>query len=339
VQQPQHPTDAIVKTILPALKTFPSNEVAIIGCHTTTLSRPSCEYDLLIVNREPVPGKFIRVGDEYAEIMFKSEREIRQPDFNLALTLASANPLRDNSLLLASATSDCKQSFKSNCKKGTETRLASSLKALGRVDELISANQAREADFWLLSASLDFVYAELLANGVVPAPSHLLSQLKSIPKRRGSNFKQWADGFGLELSSRASCEDRLEAISVIYDVLRNTSMAGELATEMSGYREVEAIQVISMKAKDLIDSMQSVECFTFLGQEVVKSLLDLYTLHAEKLSIEKDYSSMIRDLTMGQDRLLSEEVMKSLGLVRSQEIIKASSADLKNSVSLLAKKI
>jgi hypothetical protein len=190
-----------VDTILPVLKSFPSNEVAIVGCHSTPgLSRRSCEYDLLIVSREPVPAKFIRVGTGYAEILFKSEQEIRQPDVDLALTLASAVPLRDNSLLLAGAIAESRRSFKHDCKKGMETRLASSLKALGRVDELLTAGQPREADYWLLSAACDFAEAELLTNGMVPAPSHVLAMLKSMPKKRTSNFKQWADAFGLELS-------------------------------------------------------------------------------------------------------------------------------------------
>jgi len=340
VQLPPQPTEDIVHTILPVLKSFPSNEVAIIGCHATRgLSRRSCEYDLLIVNPEPVPANYIHIGTGYAEVLFKSEREIRQPDVELALTLASAVPLRDNSLLLAGAIAESKRSFKHDCKKVMEMRLASSLKALGRVDELLSAGQPREADYWLLSAACDFAEAELLTNGVVPAPSHTLTQLKSMPKRRQSNFKQWADAFGLELSSKASCENRLEAISVVYDVLRNTSMVGDLAAEMSGYREAEAIQVIAMKANELEESMQSVECYAYLGQVAVKSLMDLYTLHTAKVSLEKDYSNIVRDLTVGDDRLISEEVVKSLGLVRSPENIKVASDGLKSSVSLLAKKI
>ena len=340
MQRPPQPTEEIVDTILPVLKSFPSNEVAIIGCHATPgLSRRSCEYDLLIVNREPVPANFIRVGSGYAEVLFKSEQEIRQPDVELALTLASAIPLRDNSLLLASAIAESKRSFRHDCKKGMETHLASSLKALGRVDELLSAGQAREADYWLLSAASEFAEAELLTNWVVPAPSHILSQLKSAPKRRPSNFKQWADAFGLELSSKASCENRLEAISVVYDVLRNTSMVGDLAAEMSRYREAEAVQVIEMKAEELEESMRSVECFAFLGHVAVRSLLDLYTLHTAKVSIEKDYSNIVRDLTVGEDRLISEEVVKGLGLVRSPENITAGAEGLKASVSQLAKKI
>jgi hypothetical protein len=340
VQLPQQPTEEIVDTILPVLKSFPSNEVAIIGCHATPgLSRRSCEYDLLIVNREPVPAKFIRVGTGYAEVLFKSEREVRQPDVDLALTLASAVPLRDNSLLLAGAIAESRRSFKHDCKKGMEMRLASSLKALGRVDELLSAGQPREADYWLLSAACDFAEADLLTNGVVPAPSHTLTQLKSMPKRKPSNFKQWADAFGLELSSKASCDNRLEAISVIYDVLRNTSMAGDLAAEMSAYREADAINVIAMKAKELEESMQSVECFAFLGQVAVRSMLDLYTLHTSKISLEMDYSNITRDLTVGPERLISEEVVKSLGLVRAPENVKFGAEGLKVSVSQLAKKI
>jgi len=339
VEQPPHPIDASVNTILPVLKTFPTNEIAIIGCHALNLSRRSCEYDLLIVNRDPIPEKFIKVGEVYARIIFRNERDVKQPDPQLALTLASAVPLRDTSLLLAGVTSDCKRSFSMNCRKSMETRLAASLKSLARAEELLTQKETQEADLSLLAAARDFAYAELLTNGKIPSPSHVLGQIKGLPKRRPSSFKQWADAFGLELASRVSCENRLEALSVIYDVLRTSTLEKENAVQLGRYREIEATQVMEMKVEELLGSMQSAECFSFLGQEVVQSLLDLYVLHVSALSKEKDYSRVIRELTVGRDRLISEEVVKSLGLVRSPEIISSATSGLKAAVSSLAKRI
>ena len=339
MEQPSHQTDASVRSILPALKTFPTNDVAIIGCHALNLSRRSCEYDLLIVNHDPIPEKYIKVADVYARIVFRNERDVRQPDPELALTLASAVPLRDSSLLLASATADCKRSFIANCRKSMESRLASSLKSLARADELVSEKETREADLSLLSAARDFAYAELLMGGVTPSPSHLLGQIKALPKRRPSSFKYWADAFGLELASRVSCENRLEGLSVIYDVVRTSRIGEETAPLFGRYRELEAVQVMGAKSAELLDSMQSAECFAYLGQEVVRSLFDLYILHVSKIGIEKDYSRVIRELTVGSDRLISEEVVKSLGLVRAPEVITSATAGLKSAVSALAKKI
>ncbi|MDA4114207.1 MAG: hypothetical protein OK474_09195 [Thaumarchaeota archaeon] len=339
MEQTPHPIDASVNTILPVLKSFPTNEVAIIGCHALNLSRRSCEYDLLIVNRDPIPEKFIKVGEGYAKIIFRNERDVRQPDPQLALTLASAVPLRDSSLLLAGATSDCKRSFSANCRKSMETRLASSLKSLARAEELLSEKETQEADLSLLSAARDFAYAELLMSEKVPSPSHVLGQIKALPKRRPSSFKQWADAFGLELASRVSCENRFDALSVIYDVLRTSAFEKETVVQMGRYREIEAIQVMEMKVGELLSSMQSAECFSFLGQEVVQSLVDLYLLHVSRLSKEKNYSRVIRELTVGSDRLISEDVVKSLGLVRSPEIIRSAASGLKSAVSSLAKRI
>ena len=126
---------------------------------------------------------------------------------------------------------------------------------------------------------------------------------------------------------------------MIYDVLRTSSPEQETAVQLGRYREIEAIQVMEMKAEELLGSMQSAECFSFLGQEVVQSLLDLYVLHVSTLSKEKDYSRVIRELTVGRDRLISEEVVRSLGLVRSPEIIRSATSGLKSAVSSLAKRI
>lgn len=345
MQEQLRSTDLIVRTITPAMKTFPTNEIAIIGCHAGTMARHSCEYDLLVIDRDPIPEKVIGVGDSFARLTFRNEFEVREPKPELAVALAKAIPLRDNSLLLASAVSDSVRNFSSNCSVLTESHLAASLKALGRVDELLLAKETREADFWLLSAAYHFAFAELLSYEVIPSPSHLLSQMKGLPRRdgeratRGSSFESWAGGAGLELASKTSCENRLEALSVVYDVLKTSAMSTETLPEIGRYQDPDAFTIVRLKTTELVNSMQSVECFSFLGWETIRSIVDLYSLHAVRLSISKDYISTIRDLTVGKDRLISEEVLKSLGLVRSIEILESASASLKTSVNALAKKM
>ena len=81
-------TDPNTQTILSVLKTYPTNEVAIVGCHTARMSRKSCEYDLLVVSRDPTPPKYVRVGEFYAKIIFRSEKELREPAPELAAALA-----------------------------------------------------------------------------------------------------------------------------------------------------------------------------------------------------------------------------------------------------------
>lgn len=346
---PSYQADAGVRSILPALKTFPTNEIAIIGCHALNLARRTCEYDLLVVSPDPIPHKYVRVGEACARITFRSERDVRRPDPDLAMVLAHAVPLRDSSLLLATATADCKRSFKANCKRTAEARLAASLKSLARVDELLAERGASregeertgEADLSLMTAARDFAYADLLMNGRMPAPSHLLGQVKALPRKRpSSSFKPWADAFGLELASRVSCENRFEGLSVIYDVLRTSSVGSpEEAIQFGRYQDLEAVRVIEAKAGELLGSMQSTECYSYLGQEVVQTLLDLYRLHASRLSAEEDYSRVVRALTTGPDRLISEDVLRLLGLVRGPEVIGSATSSLKASVSSLAKRI
>jgi hypothetical protein len=343
VQGPLESTDEKVQSILPALRTFPTGEVAIIGCHSSKIARNSCEYDLLMINRDPIPEKIVSVGESYAKLMFRSEREVKQPTPQLALALATAVPLRDNSLLLASAISDCKRTYKANTATLMERHLAESLKAVGRVDELLSAGEAREADFWLMSAACDYASAVLLNADVSPAPSHILAQFKSIPRKKRSktagDFRAWSEALGLELASKASCENRLEALSVVYDVLRTSAVSPALVPLLGRYADPEAFMLVKIKAEALLGSMQAVECFSYLGTEAVSSVLDLYSLHAAKLSKERDLTSTIRDLTVGEDRLISEEVLKSLGLVRSIEMLRHAKDVLKTAVSQLAKKI
>ena len=339
MQGPLQSTDDTVKAILSALKTFPTNEVAIVGCHGAGLARASCEYDLLVISRDPIPEKVVSVGGSYARIMFRNEREVRQPRPELSVALTSAVPLRDSSLLLATAISDSREHFKLNCVTLMESHLASSLKGISRVEELLPAEEFREADFWVLSAAYDYAYAELLKAEVVPAPSHLLSQMKALPGVKSESFTAWTEGAGLDLASRASCENRLESLSIIYDVLRTSAASAELMSQTGRYQDADAFSLLKLKAEALIGEMESVECFSYLGRESLRSIADLYALHASRLGREKDYISTVRELTVGSDRLISEEVLKSLGLVRSPEILKNATEELKRSVSALAKKI
>ena len=292
------------------------------------------------MSRDPIPVKFVKVGEMYAEIVFRNEADIRKPDPELALSLSSAIPLRDNSLLLASAAAECKRGFRLNCRKTTEMHLASSLKALGRVDESISLGLTAEADFWLLSAARDFAHAELLNGGVIPAPSHLLSQIKSAPKRKHPSFKQWADASGLELASRTSCENRLEGLSLIYDHAqeqryprRGDDLPVRPVTAGRGGRGHGG----QGQAADRLDAIRGV--LRIPGPRGRPGVADLYSLHMAKISKENDFSRVIRELTVGEDRLLSEEVLKELGLVRTAEMVKSAAAPLKASVSALAKRI
>jgi hypothetical protein len=331
-------TDANTQTILTVLKTYPSNEVAIVGCHTARISRKSCEYDLLVVSRDPTPPKYVRFGEFYAKIIFRSERELRDPDPELAVSLARATVLRDGSFLLASTVADCRRKFKDNCGWAAESHLASALKALGRVDEKVGEN-LHEADFWLTSAATDLCVSEIFSSLQVPSPSHLFAQMKGISRRKSAIFKEWTDASGFKLASRSSCENRLEALAVLYDVLRTTAMDMPMSLKFGRYRSEDAVAISRGKALELLESRETIECYSFLGYEVVKTVLDLHAMHCYALKKEPDYSNVTGELASGPDRLISEELLRAIGIVRPPELVKAGADSLRSAVSALASRI
>ncbi len=331
-------TDPNTQTILSVLKTYPSNEVAIVGCHTARISRRSCEYDLVVVSSDPTPPKYVRAGEFYAKIIFRSEKELRNPDSELGASLARATVLRDGSLLLASTVANCRRRFKENCGKAAQSHLAAALKALGRVDEKV-AQDLPEADFWLTAAATDLCVSEIFSSLQVPSPSHLFAQMKGLSKRKSASFKEWTDASGFKLASRSSCENRLEALTVLYDVLRTTAMDMPLALRFGRYRADDAIAIVRGKAIELLDSRETIECYSFLGYEVVKTVLDLHAMHCYTLSKEPDYSNVTKELTSGPDRLISEELLKGMGMVRQVELLKAGADSLRSAVSALATRI
>ncbi|MDA4118503.1 MAG: hypothetical protein OK455_09195, partial [Thaumarchaeota archaeon] len=141
------------------------------------------------------------------------------------------------------------------------------------------------------------------------------------------------------LASRASCENRLEAIAVLYDVLRTTAMDASMALRFGRYRVDDAIAVVRSKAVELLDSLEAIECYSYLGYEVVRTMLDLQALHCYSLNKDPDYSNVVGELTTGPDRLISEELLKGMGIVRQTELVREGADSLRSAVSALATKI
>jgi hypothetical protein len=331
-------TDPNTQTILSVLKTYPSNEVAIVGCHTARISRKSCEYDLVVISKDRTPPKYVRAGEFYAKIIFRSEKELRSPEPELAASIARATVLRDGSLLLAGTVANCRRKFKENCGSAAESHLAAALKALGRVEEKLGRDLP-EADFWLTSAATDLCIAEIFSSLQVPSPSHLFAQMKGLSRRKSASFKEWTEAIGFKLASRSSCENRLEALTVLYDVLRTTAMDMPMSLKFGRYRAEDAIAIVRGKATELLDSRETIECYSFLGYEIVRTTLDLHAMHCYSLEKEPDYSNVTRELTSGPDRLISDELLTGMGMVRQTQLVKAGSESLRSAVSALASRI
>ena len=331
-------TDPNTQTILSVLKTYPSNEVAIVGCHTARISRKSCEYDLLVVSSDPTPPKYVRAGEFYAKIIFRPEKELRNPEPEFGASLARATVLRDGSLLLASTVANSRRKFKDNCGRAAESHLAAALKALGRVDENVGQNLP-EADFWLTAAATDLCVSEIFSSLQLPCPSHLFTQMKGLSVRKSAIFKEWTEASGFKLASRSSCENRLESLTVLYDFLRTTAMDLPMSLKFGRYRSEDAIAIVRGKALDLLESREVIECYSFLGYEMVRTIMDLHAMHCYALKKEPDYSNVTGELTSGPDRLISDELLRGMGIVRQSELVKAGADSLRSAVSVLATRI
>lgn len=327
---------AAAQSILPLLKTFASSDIAIIGCHAAHLSRECCEYDLLVIGRETLPYRTLRIGETHVDVVFREASELEKADPQFLAGLSCLVSVRDGSLILVSTQTTAKRNFQTNCKNAATARLASALKSLGRVQEETDGGAIADADLWLLSAGYDFSCATLLAQGVVPAPSHLFDQMKALPAAH-SHFMEWSEAVGLSLSSRATCDNRLEGLSILYDLMRTVELDPKALDILSRYRSPESMDVLRTKAMFQVESMQSVGCFAYLGLEAVQALTSLMDYRCQALSKEPDYLKTIEFLTEGNDRIIAQEVIRILGLVRTKEMIEAATNSLSQCVTDMAK--
>ena len=309
----------------PVLDTYLDSAVAVVGCRSRGIERYSCEHDVLVVTPERRPRTSLRIGDNYVDIIFVTERDLLKPaNPEHALSLAFARPVRDTSLVLSTSSATNLATLGESAKKGSEKRLASALKVLGRGDLALSKGSLVEADFWLLASSYEFAYALLLSTESLPSPSHLLSQLRGGPKQRDGGFEGVTMGAGLEAASRAGCGARLEGVTVLHDILRERTK-----NESQGPTwPLARTEILVAKAEELAARVELAECFSYLGQELVDAMMHLFKLNPRRT---------LTSLISGKDRLLGERLTRQLGLARSDKAVATGLAYLRERVSRFAR--
>jgi hypothetical protein len=309
----------------PLLETFPDAAIALIGCTAAGIDRYSCEMDVLLLTGDRKPPTSLRIGDVLADIRFLSEREFLRPtNPEHSMALANLKPVRDTSLILSTSSATNLAIFSKSANNSSRGRLTSSLKVLGRAEEAFAKERVVEADFWLLAATYEFAYAWLFSKELVPSPSHILTQLREATEGEPRKFEAFSTGAGLDAAGRAGCGARLEGAIVLHDIIREES---KTATADSEWTEVRS-QILDGKARELLTRIELAECYSYLGQDLVDSLLTLVKLHPR---------SSIHSLASGENRLLSERLTRQLGIARTTKDIRNGLSLVKAQVSLLAK--
>jgi hypothetical protein len=310
----------------PILDNYMDSAVAVVGCNSRGLERYSCEYDVLVITNDSRSPVCLKVGDSYVDLTFVPEKEALRPaDPEHAMSLALARPVRDTSLVLSTSSAANSAVFSESARKASRTRLASSLKTLARSEEALSQGAGVDADFWLLAASYEFGYSWLLSKESLPAPSHLLAQLRDASRGSPRGFEAFSAGAGLGAAGRAGCGARLEGVAVLHDLLRERSKAGDAGSSWPP----ERTGIVSAKAGELVTRVELAECFSFLGQELVDAFLAILKLYPKR---------SLSSLASGGDRLIGERLVRQLGLARDPKAVRAGVEAVREQVALLTKK-
>lgn len=326
---------SVAEVMRPVLDTYLGSAVGITGCHSYGIARECCEYDVVIVTNEQRAPTSVRMGYSYMDIAFVSEKEIMKPtDPELSVALAWLQHVRDSTLVLSTSSSANKAVLQESARRAAENRLRSTLKALGRVDESLSKGMTRDADFWLLSAAYDFACSWLLSLETPPSPSHILEQLKGRSLGRSGWFRGFSNAAGLSRASRRECAQRLDGLSIIFDVM-NARLSGD--QEELGPTDVKtAFEIVRQKAGYLANAIRHVDSYAYLGYEVASSLPKVSRPQTHEAT-DADRTPVITSLTEGEDRLIAESVVRSLGLTRTEAQVVHDAVLIRDAVSELAK--
>ncbi len=310
--------------------------VGLTGCRALGIERDQCEHDVVIIGGEAQPPTSIRAGDAYMDLFFLTERQaIERVLPEVAVSLASVKPVKDTALVLSAAVSAARETLVANSRRCAEDRLTDSVKALGRADDALSKDSMPDADFWLLSAGYDFAYAWLYSTGGVPAPSHVLGQLRDRSRGKSRMYEAFSKAVGLEGASRASCIARLEALSVIFDLKEGPPQESDAASP-TGLRL--SYEILRRKSAFLVGEMQQADCYSFLGLEVSRSLPEILRTHRTIKQDEELDTAVVSSLSEGEGKLIGEGLMRSLGIQRKERAIKEGLVSLREQISSLTRK-
>jgi hypothetical protein len=314
----------------PLLDMFLDSSVAVVGCAARGFQRGSCELDVVVVGSENRPQTSVKIGGVLMDLMFMTENYALKPSNpEHAVSMAYARPVRDATLVLSTSTAANSAMLQESCRSASGTRLASALKTLGRAEDALSKESAREADFWLLAASYEFAYAWAYSKELLPSPSHLLSQLKGLSKGTPKYFEAVSKGAGLEKSTRAGCGSRLEGLVVLHDLVQGRARGQSPAH--SSWSPVR-LEIVRAKAEDLASKIELAECYSFLGQELVDYMMVL-------TSMGGGGTRLLAEVLSGDEPLLADRLVRSLGLSRKGEAIQRGLDQLRDQVSGLARKV
>jgi len=327
---------SITEILRPILDTYRDSAVAVIGCHSAGIAREPCEIDSLVVSNEWRAPLSFRLGETFCDLSFLSEKESLNPvDPEVAVSLANSKVVRDSGLVLSTSVAANLAVLSANAVRSSQRRLAACLKALSRTDEALLRGAKRDANYWVLSASYEFASAWLYSLEVIPSPSHLLQRMKEHSKGSGRNFEAFAKGAGLEIASRKECGDRLEGLSLLYDLLDSyqAGVSPQPTVTDIGFRIVRA------KAEHLAAVREHAESYSFLGGEVVRAVLAVDGSVRPGKGPRGRNNEVLSSLSDERRGLLSGRLVRELGLERPTQEVQDALELLKDRTAKLARRI
>ena len=89
----------------------------------------------------------------------------------------------------------------------------------------------------------------------------------------------------------------------------------------------------------MTEAMMHVDCYAYLGFQVYAVLPSVSRLQASSQSAEVNQSELIETLSRGDRKMIGEQVIRGLGLGRTEGAVKRGAAALQSEISLFAKSL
>jgi len=329
-------SSSVADLLRPVFDTYRDSAVAVVGCHSTGIARESCELDALVVTDEHLRPTSLRLGRSFCDLNFITEKDaLNPPDPEAGVSLALSKVVRDSGLTLSTSVAANQAVIGESSGRASQGRLAACLKALSRTDEALLQGERRDASFWVLVASYEFARSWLYSLEVMPSPSHLLGQLKDHSKGSGKDFEAFTMGAGLEIASRKECGDRLEGLSLLYDLLGSRHAGAGTQPAFDGV----AFQIVRAKSEQLLALREHAENYSFLGGEVARVMIEVKGSFGPSRGGRRQNQDVLSSLSDERAGLLSGRLVRELGLERPASEVELAVDALKERAAKHARRI
>ena len=208
------------------VRQYPSSGIAAVGCKTSGCAYPVCEIDLLVASTASTPIR-IALGSEVLDIHLIGENpSMSDLPIMVRASMSSSYIIADPTMMFSSYRANARENYELYLRQYSREEAREAVTQICRSEDAQQADKRASADFWASSAIYHLSDSLTLRANIIPSPSHMLTQLRSVGNAPGTQLCLAALNTGH--STLTAVQRRMKALQLITEQLSNASNVDSL---------------------------------------------------------------------------------------------------------------